>query len=106
MDTVYARLKSEFGFRSRADFSPNDTADKLAMMDAAWHHEATPGAYYRLSDYVTQMMAGRAVRIVLRAEIRKEGQGTGITLAYAPADSLYDGEAMGAALKARAEHQL
>src|SRR5699024_6404997 len=58
LDTAYARVRSEFGFRSHADFNPNSNSHQSAMMHNAWHFDATPGAFYQMSHYARQAVNG------------------------------------------------
>ncbi|MGJ7462163.1 hypothetical protein ACR80S_13765 [Halomonas sp. MA07-2] len=102
VDTAYARVRSEFGFRSEADFNPNSNSDQWAMMDSAWHFDATPGAFYQMSDYARQTVNGAEHSLVLKAQIQRDGSGSHINVEYLPTTSAgYDGDAMGEALEER-----
>lgn len=107
VDTTYARLRGEFDFRSPSDFNSNRASDQWAMMDEAWHFEAIPGAFYELSDYTRQTLHGTAHRLVVKAQVKREGDGSWIIIEYGPvASSHYEAEAMGAALQSRVESAL
>lgn len=102
VDTAYARVRSEFGFRSDADFNPNSNSDQWAMMDNAWHFDATPGALYQMSDYARQAVNGTEHSLVLKAKIQRDGSGSRISVEYLPTtNARYDGETMGEALEQR-----
>ncbi len=102
VDTAYARLRGEFGFRSDADFNPNSNNDQWEMMDSAWHFDATPGAFYRLSDYARQIIDGVEHRIVLQAQIERNGSGSRIRMEFGPSgNASYTADAMEAALRER-----
>ena len=107
VDLAYARLRQEFGFRSRDDFNPGYRQHRLAMMDSAWHFNATPGTYYELSDYADQTLGGVQHSIVLKAQIQRSGSGSHVNFEFAPAgNDHFSGEGMGAALRQRAEAAL
>ena len=108
VDTAYARLRSAFGFRSDADFNNDLRSDRLMQMDEAYHYEATPGAFYRLSDYDKQVVDGVEHSIILRAEIQRDGVGSRIQMGFMPAGSsrTFDPDAMKAAIQQRAEAAL
>ncbi|WP_416139100.1 hypothetical protein ACM26W_01420 [Halomonas sp. HK25] len=102
VDTAYARVRAEFGFRSEAGFNPNSNSDQWAMMDNAWHFDATPGAFYQMSDYARQTINGAEHSLVLKAQIQRNGSGSRINVEYLPAtNARYDGDAMGEALEQR-----
>ena len=102
VDTAYARVRSEFGFRSDADFNPNSNSDQWAMMDNAWHFDATPGAFYQMSDYARQAVNGAEHSLVLKTQIQRDGRGFRIHVEYLPTTGAgYDGDAMGEALEER-----
>lgn len=102
VDTAYARIKPAFGFRSPNDFEVGNTMSEWQMGDAAWKHDVTPGAYYNLGDYGSQVIGGTAYSILQRVQIQKDGSGSRIHYSWAPAgDTLYDGDAMEAALTER-----
>ncbi|WP_147273097.1 hypothetical protein [Billgrantia montanilacus] len=108
VDTAYARLRSAFGFRSDADFNRDLRSDRLMQMDEAYHHETTPGSYYRLSDYDKQVVDGVEHSIILRAEIQRDGDGSAIQMEFMPAGSnlTYDPDAMKEAIQQRVEDVL
>lgn len=83
VDTAYARLRSGFSFRAPSDFGTG-MSDAFAQRDAAYHHEANPGSFYRLSDYHNQVVNGFESTIVLRAQIERNGSGSRINVEFAP----------------------
>ncbi|CBV43923.1 hypothetical protein [Halomonas elongata] len=102
VDTAYARIKPAFGFRSPADFNHNDSNADWAMGDEAWQHQATPGAFYNLSDYGDQIVGGVEYGIVQKVQIQKSGAGSRIIYRWFPSgDNVYDGEAMKTAIRER-----
>ncbi|OBX34884.1 hypothetical protein A8U91_03947 [Halomonas elongata] len=102
VDTAYARIKPAFGFRSPDDFNHNDSNADWAMGDEAWQHQATPGAFYNLSDYGDQVVGGVEYSIVQKVQIQKSGNGSRIIYKWFPSGKHpYDGAAMKAALKQR-----
>ncbi|SEN50690.1 hypothetical protein [Halomonas caseinilytica] len=102
VDTAYARIKPAFDFKSPADFNQGYKSDQSYMMDDAWQHDATPGAYYNLSDYGEQVVGGVEYDIVQKVQIQKNGSGSRIKYTWFPSDKRpYDGNAMKAAIKQR-----
>ena len=84
------------------DFNPNSNSDQWAMMDNAWHFDATPGAFYQMSDYARQAVNGAEHSLVLKTQIQRDGSGSRINVEYLPTTSAgYDGDAMGEALEER-----
>jgi len=72
------------------------------MMDNAWHFDATPGAFYQMSDYARQTVNGAEHSLVLKAQIQRDGSGSRINVEYLPTTNAgYDGDAMGEALEER-----
>ncbi|MCE8005316.1 hypothetical protein [Billgrantia ethanolica] len=104
VDLVYARLRQEFGFRSHDDFNPGYRQHRLAMMDSAWHFNATPGTFYELSDYTDQSLGGVQHSIVLKAKIQRSGGGSHVIFEFAPSgNDRFSSDLMAAALRQRAE---
>ncbi|QEA38622.1 hypothetical protein FGL86_05700 [Pistricoccus aurantiacus] len=107
VDTAYARIKPAMGFRSPDDFEKGNTMSKWKMGDSAWKHQVTPGAYYNLGDYGSQVVGGTRHSILQRVQIQKDGAGSRIHYSWAPAGPVvYDGGAMEAAIKQRLEAAL
>ena len=103
VDTAYARLRSGFAFRSPSDFGTG-MSDSFQMQDVAWHHETNPGSFYRISDYERQTINGTEHRIVLKAQIERNGSGSRIKVNFGPSGRhSYNSEDMQAALEQRFE---
>lgn len=107
VDTAYARIRSNFSFRSPDDFNDNYRSDKLAQMDAAWHHETTPGAFYKMSDYEDVVVGGSEHDIILKTRIERNGDGSRLAVKFFPlGPAHYDTDAVQAALQQRFETAL
>lgn len=101
IDTAYARLRSGFRFRAPADFS-DSMSDGFQQRDGAYHHEANPGSFYRVSDYERQVINGVEHSIVLRAQIERDGSGSRINVEFSPSGTLtYNADEMQDALEQR-----
>ncbi|WP_249978007.1 hypothetical protein [Vreelandella olivaria] len=101
IDTAYARLRSGFRFRAPVDFS-DSMSDGFQQRDGAYHHEANPGSFYRLSDYERQVINGVEHSIVLRAQIERDGSGSRINVEFSPSGTLtYNADEMQDALEQR-----
>lgn len=106
VDTAYARIRSAFSFRSSADFSDGST-DQMQKLDVAYHHEANPGAFYRLSDYEGAVIDGREHRVVLKAQIERNREGSRVRVSFSSVGPAgYESGAMQQALKQRFETAL
>lgn len=107
VDTAFARLRSEFRFRSPADFNQSIASDRWAMQDTAWHYDATPGALYQLSDYNRQVIDGVEHYIVLKAQIQRDGAGSRVNIQFSNSGhATFSEEEMAAALRQRVEAAL
>ncbi|MCC5902690.1 MAG: hypothetical protein JJT87_12300 [Halomonas sp.] len=101
VDTAYARLRSGFRFRAPSDFL-DSLSDRMAQRDVAYHHDANPGSFYRLSDYERQMIDGREHMIILKAQLERSGSGSRINVEFMPSGTLtYNVDEMQDALQQR-----
>lgn len=101
VDTAYARLRSGFRFRAPSDFL-DSLSDRMAQRDVAYHHDANPGSFYRLSDYERQMIDGREHLIILKTQLERSGSGSRINVEFVPSGALtYNVDEMQVALQQR-----
>lgn len=101
IDTAYARLRSGFRFRAPSDFQ-DSLSGRMAQRDVAYHHEANPGAFYRLSDYERQVVGGHEHQIILKAQLERSGSGSRINVEFEPSGTLtFDAGEMQDALEQR-----
>lgn len=106
VDTAYARIRSAFTFRSPADFT-DGTTDQMQKLNVAYHHEANPGSFYRLSDYEGAVIEGREHRVVLKAQIERNREGSRVRVSFSSVGPVgYESDAMQQALKQRFETAL
>ena len=106
VDTAYARIRSAFSFRSPADFG-GGIHDQMRMEDVAYHHEANPGSFYRLSDYEGAVIDGHDHRVVLKAQIERNREGSRVRVSFSSVGPAgYESDDMQQALKQRFETAL
>lgn len=72
VDTAYARAMRSYQFRTWEQRKKD--AERLGAIDSGFKHDATPGAYYHLADYVTIIgTSGQQYISFMNLELAREG---------------------------------
>ena len=81
VDSVYAMMRSSFGFRTEQQMSKT-VSGRFGMESDAWRHEVVPGAFYNLSDYARLSVNGVSTSFVMSVKVVKNRSGSIVTVGY------------------------